>query len=48
LIGRKILDNTVDVVSEALSMHVALPAIWIVVVPAEVIVMLGLRNPPRS
>jgi hypothetical protein len=29
-------------------MHVALPAIWIVVVPAEVIVMLGLRNPPHS
>jgi hypothetical protein len=29
-------------------MHTASPAIRIVVVPAGVIVMLGLRNPPRS
>jgi hypothetical protein len=29
----KILDSIVDEVSEALSMHVAPPAIWIVVVP---------------
>jgi hypothetical protein len=29
-------------------MHVAPPAIRIVVVPAGVIVLLGLRNPPRS
>jgi hypothetical protein len=35
LIGQKIIDNTVDEVSEALSMHVAPPAIRIVVVPKE-------------
>jgi hypothetical protein len=29
-------------------MHVAPPAIWIVVVPKGVTVMLGLCNPPRS
>jgi hypothetical protein len=29
-------------------MHVAPPAIWIVVVPAGVIVLLVLCNPPRS
>jgi hypothetical protein len=29
-------------------MHVAPPAIRIVVVPAGVAVLLGLRNPPRS
>jgi hypothetical protein len=45
LIRRKILDSTVDMVSEALSMHVAPLAIWIVVVPAGVTVMLG---PPHS
>jgi hypothetical protein len=48
LIRQKILDNTVDKVSEALSMHVAPPAIWIVVVPAGVTVLLELRNPPHS
>jgi hypothetical protein len=32
----------------ALSMHAAPPAIRTVVVPAEVTVILGLRNPPRS
>jgi hypothetical protein len=48
LIGRKILDSAVDEVSEALSMHVVPPAIRIVVVPAGVIVLLGLHNPPRS
>jgi hypothetical protein len=48
LIRRKILDSAVDEVSEAFSMHVALPAIRIVVVPAWVIVLLGLRNPPCS
>jgi hypothetical protein len=48
LIRRKILDSAVDDVSEALSMHVAPPAIWIVVVPAGVTVLLGLHNPPRS
>jgi hypothetical protein len=31
-----------------LSMHVAPPAIRIVVVPAGVTVLLGLHNPPRS
>jgi hypothetical protein len=37
-----------DEVSGALSMHVAPPVIRIVVVPAGVIVLLGLCNPPRS
>jgi hypothetical protein len=40
--------SAVDEVLEALSMHVATPAIRIVVVPTRVAVMLGLRNPPRS
>jgi hypothetical protein len=48
MIRWKILDNAVDEVSEALSMHVAPPAIRIVVVLVGVIVMLGLGNPPRS
>jgi hypothetical protein len=29
-------------------MHVASPTIWIVVVPIEVNVLLGLHNPPRK
>jgi hypothetical protein len=45
---RKILDSAVDVGSEALSMHVAPPAIRIDVVLAGVTVLLGLCNPPRS
>jgi hypothetical protein len=45
---RRILDSAVDVVSEALSMHVAPPAIQIVVVLVGVVVLLGHRNPPRS
>jgi hypothetical protein len=48
LIEWKILDSAVDEVSEALSMHVASPTIWIVVVPTEVNVLLGLHNPPRK
>jgi hypothetical protein len=48
LIKRKILDNAIDVVSEALSMLVEPPAIWTVVVPAGVTILLGLRTPPRS
>jgi hypothetical protein len=48
LIRQKILDNAVDEVSEALSIHVAPPAIRIVLVPTEVIVLLGLCNPPHS
>jgi hypothetical protein len=48
LIGRKILDNAVDEVSEALSMHEASLAIRIIVVPAGVIVLVGLHNSPRS
>jgi hypothetical protein len=48
MIRWKILDSAVDVVSEALSMHVAPPAIWTVVVLAGMIVLLGLHNPPRS
>jgi hypothetical protein len=47
LIGRKILDSVVDEVSEALSMHVAPPAIRIVMAPAEVAILLGLHNLPR-
>jgi hypothetical protein len=46
LIRQKILDSAVDKVSEALSMHVAPPAIHIVVVLVVVIVLLGLHNPP--
>jgi hypothetical protein len=46
LIRRKILDSAVDVVSEALSVHVTPPAIQIVVVPTGVTVLLGLRNSP--
>jgi hypothetical protein len=48
LIRQNILDSTVDEVSEALSMHVAPPAIRIVVVPVGATVLLGLRNPPHS
>jgi hypothetical protein len=48
LIRWKILDSAIDVVSEALFMHVAAPAIRIVVVPTGVTVLLGLYNPPRS
>jgi hypothetical protein len=42
------LDSAADEVSKALSMHMASPAIQIVVVPAGVTILLGLRNPPRS
>jgi hypothetical protein len=45
---RKVLDIAIDEVSEALSMRVAPPATQTVVVPAGVIVMLALRNPPCS
>jgi hypothetical protein len=48
LIRRKILDSAVDVVSEALSMHVAPSAIQIVMVPVGVTIVLGLCNPPCS
>jgi hypothetical protein len=48
LIRQKILDSAVDVVSEALSMHMAPLAIQTVVVPTGVTVLLGLHNPPRS
>jgi hypothetical protein len=48
LIRRKILDSTIDEVLEALSMHVAPPAIRIVVVPVGVTVLLGLHSPPCS
>jgi hypothetical protein len=48
LIRWKILDSVVNVVSEALSMHVVPPTIQIVVVPAGLIVLLGLCNPPCS
>jgi hypothetical protein len=48
LTRRNVLDSAVDEVSKALYMHVAPPAIWIVVVLVRVTVLLGLRNPPRS
>jgi hypothetical protein len=48
LIRKKILDSAVNVVSEALSMHQAPLAVWTVVVPTGVIVLLGLCNPARS
>jgi hypothetical protein len=44
----KVLDIAINVVMGALSMHAAPLAIRIVVVPAGVIVLLGLHNPPRS
>jgi hypothetical protein len=47
LIRRKILDSAVDEVSEVLFVHVAPPAIWIVLVAAGVTVLLGLHNPPH-
>jgi hypothetical protein len=45
---RKILDSAIGMVLEALSTHVAPPAIQIVVVPVGVTVLLELHNPPRS
>jgi hypothetical protein len=48
LIRRKIVDSAFDVVSEALSMHVAPLAIGTVVVPTGLTFLLGLRNPPCS
>jgi hypothetical protein len=48
LISRKILDTAVDEASEALFVHMAPPAIRIVVVPTGMIVLLGLHSPPRS
>jgi hypothetical protein len=48
LIRWKIVDSAVDEVVEALSMHVAPPAIQIVVVLARVTILLGLCNPLRS
>jgi hypothetical protein len=48
LIRWKILDTAVDVVSEALSVHMVPLAIRTIVVPTGVIVLLGLHNPPRS
>jgi hypothetical protein len=48
LIMRKILDSAVDVVSEALSMHMVPPSIQTIVVHAGVTVLLGLLNPLRG
>jgi hypothetical protein len=45
---RKILDSLVDMVLEALSMHVAPLAMWIVVVPVGVIVLLARHNPRHT
>jgi hypothetical protein len=39
------LDNAVDEVSEALSVHVMPSTIQIVVVPTGVTILLGLHNP---
>jgi hypothetical protein len=44
----EVLDIAIDEVSGALSMHATPLAIWTIVVPAGVIVMLGLHSPPRS
>jgi hypothetical protein len=44
----KVLGIAINEVSGALSMHMAPPAIRIVMVPAGVTVMLGLHNPPHS
>jgi hypothetical protein len=44
----KVLDIAIDEMSGALSMHVVPPTKRTVVVPAGVIVLLGLHNPPRS
>jgi hypothetical protein len=48
LIRWKIQDSAIDVVSEALFMHVVPSAIRIAVVPTGVTFLLGLCNPPRS
>jgi hypothetical protein len=48
LIRWKIIDSAVNEVLEALSMHVAPPAVQIVVVAAGVTVLSGLHNPPYS
>jgi hypothetical protein len=48
LIRQKIIDSAVDVVSESLSVHVALLAKRTIVVPTGVTVLLELHNPPRS
>jgi hypothetical protein len=45
---QKVLDIAIDEVSGALSMHAVPLAIRTIVVPAGVIVLLGLHNPPRS
>jgi hypothetical protein len=47
-LGKLPLHIAIDEVSGALSMHVAPPAIRIVVVPTGVTVLLRLHNPPRS
>jgi hypothetical protein len=44
----KVLDIAIEEVSGALSMHVAPPATWTIVVPTGVTVLLGLHNPPCS
>jgi hypothetical protein len=44
----KVLYIVIDEVSGALSIHVAPPAIRIIVVPAGVTVLLGLHNPACS
>jgi hypothetical protein len=44
----EVLDIAIDEVSGALSMHATPLTIRTIVVPAGVIVMLGLHSPPRS
>jgi hypothetical protein len=45
---QKVLDIAIDEVLGALSMHVVPRAIFTVVVPTGVTVLLGFYNPPRS
>jgi hypothetical protein len=44
----KALDIAIDEVSGALSMHAVPLAIWIIVVPVGVTVLIGHRNPPHN
>jgi hypothetical protein len=48
ILQRKVLGIAINDVSGALSMHGAPMAIWIILVPAVVVVLLGLHNPPCS
>jgi hypothetical protein len=45
---QKVLDIAIDEVSGALSVHAVPPAIWTIVAPVGVTILLGLHNPPHS